>query len=131
MNQIDRLIGKESPEEIRLSAVYSCMELFVSRGWNVGQSNNMCKFDVLCFKNDKVVKVQVRSSIVLSARGFPMFKTARILFNTKRAIRTNFISGDFDYWYFYSFDKRKWLVPFSEMTNRSTVSMEKYSEYIV
>ena len=130
-NKINDLIGCNDKEFLRVAAVYSCMEIFSNRGWQTGISDNKCVYDIFCLKNNKCIKIQVRSSGVFSSRNYPVFKTARILFNTKRTKRTNFVTGNFDYWYFYSVDGRKWLIPFDKMTNRSTVSMEGFDEYKV
>ena len=128
-NKITELIGYNEKEFLREAAVYSCMELFSNKGWQVGISDSKCVFDVFCLKDNKSVKIQVKSSKIFSARNYPLFKTARMLYNTKRSLRKNYVKGDFDFWYFYSINKDEWLIPFESVTNKALVSMEGFDNY--
>ncbi len=129
--KIDELIGKDNPEDIRISAEYACMELFANKGWSIAKASSISQHDLFCLKNDKIIKIQVRSSTVFSARGFPRFKTNRIVTGAGKAKRIQFKKGDFDFWYFYSINKDAWLIPFDVITSKSEVSMEGYDEYII
>lgn len=107
------------------------MELFANRGWDIAESESINQFDLFALKGNKIVKIQVRSSIVFSQREYPTFKLGRIVTGAGKAKRIDFKKGDFDYWYFYSISKNKWLIPFDIITRRSLISMEGFDEYIV
>jgi len=130
-SKIDELIGRDNPEDIRISAEYACMELFANKGWSISKTNHTSQHDLFCLKNDKIIKIQVRSSTLFSARGFPTFKTCRIVTGAGKAKRIQFNKGDFDFWFFYSINKDKWLIPFEMIKQKSNVSMEGYDEYII
>lgn len=127
--QIDHHLGKVDNEFIRVAAVHKCQEILTKRGWQTGEADPKCKFDVFALKNKKTIRIQVRSSAILSKRGWPSFKTSRLKFNTKECKRIRFAKGDFDYWFFYHINGDSWLIPQSSITNSSIVSMEGYAGY--
>lgn len=122
--------GEPQAEYLRVAAVNGCKEFLTVRGWQVGESDPKCKYDVFAHK-DKTVRIQVRSTTKTSARGWPMFSTSRLKFNTKECKRVVFEVGDFDYWFFYAYNGDSWMVPFAEVGNRSSVSMEGYDRYSI
>lgn len=128
-NKIDEMLGDVDKEFLREEAIYRCMALFMSHGWQVGTTDSKCLFDVFATKNGITKRIQVRSSSKLSKNGFPRFKTGRILFNTVRVERTSFNTGDFDLWYFYHVNGDAWIVPFECIKPISEVTMENYYEY--
>ena len=124
------MLGPQDKEFLRVKAVFKCKEVLAARGWQVGESDAKCVYDIFAIKNEKLIKIQVRSSSKCSKEGIPYFKTCRILFNTKRAVRTSFNKGDFDYWFFY-YNGDCWLIPFDEITTVSQVRITGYDQYFV
>jgi hypothetical protein len=131
---IDRRFGPLDSEYRRVAAVHRCKEFLSARGWQVGESDPKCVFDVFAYKRGDIkhefIRIQVRSSSITSQRGWPVFKTSRLHFNTKECSREQFQPGDFDYWFFYA-DDACWMIPFEEVINKSEVSMEGYDQYFV
>lgn len=127
-NDIDLGLGDVDPERMRIAAVYACMEYLAIRGWQVAESDAKCVYDVFGIKDDKTVKIQVRSSNRVGGRGWPLFKACRIQFNTKRIRRVSFQLGDFDYWFFYS-KSGAWMVPFAEVVAAAEFSIEGFDKY--
>jgi hypothetical protein len=122
-------LGPIDLEFVRVAAVNHCKEVLTLRGWQVGETDPKCIYDLFAVKGLELRRVQVRSSGIMSRRGWPIFKTGRILFNTKVMKRTVFSGGDFDYWFFYTVGEGSWLIPFGDVTQRSTVSMENFEDY--
>lgn len=130
-SKLDEVLGSIDKEFLRVSAVYKCMEVLSHRGWQPAESDPKCVYDVFALKGDRTIKIQVRSSSSLSGRGYPIFKTSRILFNTKSIRKSRFSKEDFDFWFFHSFNGDSWLIPFDKVTASTMVTMEGYDEYLV
>lgn len=128
---VDKQLGKVDYEYLRVSSVHKCQEIFTKRGWQTGESDPKCKFDVFAYKDKKVKRIQVRSSTKLSKRGWPSFKTSRLRFNTKECSRVQFDDDDFDYWFFYYTNGDSWLIPKADISHSSVVSMEGFDKYSV
>lgn len=128
-SQIGAILGRIDNEFTRVSAVYRCMEVLSSRGWQVGQTDPKCIYDILAGKDNQFIKIQVRSGHTYSARGWPTFKTARIKYNTKSMRRETYPPGSFDYWFFYSGHADCWLIPVDKITAKAIISMEGFDEY--
>ena len=130
-NNVDKLFGCPDDEFLRVRAVFRCKEIFSGRGWQVGETDPKCIYDVFAIKGKKLAKTQVRSSSKCSKNGVPIFKTGRILFNTKRVIRTHFNKKDFDYWFFYYHNGDCWIIPFDEITTTGEIRMIGYDQFFV
>jgi hypothetical protein len=124
-------LGEVSPEYLRVAAVYRCREFLAKRGWQTGESDPKCVYDVFAIKDGFTIKVQVRSTTHHSNRGWPSFKLTRLKFNTKRCETVSFKTGDFDYWFFYAPNGDNWIIPFEIMLNKRDASMEGYDDYFV
>jgi hypothetical protein len=130
---IDGLVefGEPDPEWLRVAAVHKCLEFLTVRGWQVGEADAKCVYDVFGLKGTRTITIQVRSGSKMSKRGWPMFKTYRMLFNTKRMVKLPFSPGDFDYWFFYGPKRDAWMIPFNKIISKHEVSMEGYDEFYV
>jgi hypothetical protein len=128
---IDKIIGKPNNEYLRVAAIHRLCELLTIRGWAVIETEAKAVFDVLAYKDGSILRIQSRSSAILSARGWPTFKTSRLLFNTKRIKRCCFKPDDFDLWFFYHKTGDCWLVPFDVVTHRSAISSENLDQFRV
>lgn len=130
-DKLDPTFGEELPEYLRVAAVHKCLEFLTLRGWQVGETDAKCAYDVFAVKGSETIKIQVRSTSNIGGRGWPSFKTSRLYFNTKKIEKRQFVKGDFDYWFFYSCKKDAWMIPFDEVKARSVISMEGYDSYYV
>lgn len=124
-------LGDINSECYRIAAVYECLEYLSLRGYQVAEADHKSIYDVFAMKDNKLIKIQVRSGSKISKRGYPIFKVCRVLFNTKRIIKTPFKAGDFDYWYFYNYNYGSWIIPFDMITGKTELSMEKYTKYFI
>lgn len=130
-NQLDNVFGFEESERLRVKAVYECMSFLSSRGWEAGESQAKCVYDVFALKDADCIKIQVRSSSKFSVRGFPQFKTDKLKFNTNECRRIQFEEDAFDYWFFHSVNGDSWIIPKNLIETRSLVSMEGYEEFYI
>jgi len=128
---LDEIFGEIDNEYLREEALYECCKFLISRGWQIGLTDPKCVYDVFATKNNETIKIQVRSSSGLSARNWPTFKTCNIRYNIKEMKRTQYKPEDFDYWFFYSKSGDKWIIPFSEITTSSVVSVEGYDDFFI
>lgn len=128
-SQVDTIFGTVNPEFRRVAAIHKCKEFLTLRGWQVGESDPKCIFDVFAYKKHETITIQVRSSQTLSRRGWPKFKTARLHFNTKVCRKIQFEPGDFNHWFFYGPEGDAWMIPFEKVLNRAEISMEGFDEF--
>ncbi len=126
---LDGELGSRLSEFTRVGAVYKCMEYLAMRGWQCGESDAKCVYDVFAYKDSRTITIQVKSSSRLSRRGWPEFSVRRLKFNTKVCQRMHYNVGDFDYWCFYAANGDAWMMPFSAIDHTSMITMEGLDEY--
>jgi hypothetical protein len=127
--EIEQLFGMQDDEFLRVVAELRCMAFLAHHGWQSGKTDAKCVFDVFAIKNDQTIRIQVRSTSSLSARGWPVFDVGKISYNTKGCKRSVYNNQDFDFWFFYHKNGDAWIIPFDKVTNSSAVSMEGFDEY--
>jgi len=123
--------GEVDDEFLRVVAVNKCKEFLTARGWQVGESDPKCVFDLFALKQGKIITIQVRGSTSLSNRNWPEFGLRRSHFNTKISTKEAFKKGSFDYWFFCHKNGDCWMIPFHVIANVSLISMEGLDQYYV
>lgn len=130
-NLINEEIGEPCFNKVHVAALFKCQEIFAVRDWTTSiVANPESQFDIIAFKNDKLKKIQVRSSYSFSNRGFPSFRLKKYSYGANNKLKEkSYVKGDFDYWFFYSSNNDCWLIPFDNIESSDNISMEGYEQF--
>mgnify|MGYP002620560538 CR=1 FL=1 len=96
-----------------------CILAFQSRGYYCSVPfSGSCRYDLIVDINNKLFKIQCKSSVCHQQDGVLLFSTSRTTTNTKETVRYSYSKDEVDYFYTY-WNNYHFLVPIEETSTTS------------
>lgn len=96
-----------------------CILAFQSRGYYCSiPFSGSCKYDLIVDINNKLFKIQCKSSVFHAETGTLTFNTSRTTTNTKETVRYSYSKDEVDYFYTY-WNNYHFLIPIQDTSTTS------------